>query len=36
LSDDALWSAQSRKALEAQRSWSWDHAAAAFEELLAR
>ena len=36
LSDDALWSAQSRKALEAQRSWSWDHAAAAFEEMLAR
>jgi hypothetical protein len=34
LSDDALWLRQHTEALERQRNWGWDDAAAAFEEFL--
>ncbi len=34
LDDDALWRRQSRAAAARQRSWGWDEAAAAFEELI--
>lgn len=34
LSDDALWQAQHDAALARQRSWSWDDAAAAFEQFV--
>ncbi|MBT5049783.1 MAG: glycosyltransferase family 4 protein [Rhodospirillaceae bacterium] len=34
LSDDPLWQSQSNEALACQRGWSWDDAAARFEELL--
>ncbi len=34
LTEDALWQDQRARALETQRSWRWDNAAAAFEELL--
>ena len=34
LTDDALWQAQHRAALEKQRRWGWPEAAAAFERLI--
>ena len=34
LADDDLWASQHQRALEAQRSWRWTDAAAAFEELI--
>ncbi|MBT3306388.1 MAG: glycosyltransferase family 4 protein [Alphaproteobacteria bacterium] len=34
LTDDALWRAQHRTALDKQRHWRWPQAAAAFEELI--
>ena len=34
LSDDELWQRQSAAAIANQRSWGWDDAAAAFEELI--
>lgn len=34
LCDDALWRRQQAAALARQRTWSWDHAAAAFEALI--
>lgn len=34
LTDDALWQQQHRQALQIQRGWRWDDAAAAFEELI--
>ncbi|MCA1974841.1 MAG: glycosyltransferase, partial [Caenispirillum sp.] len=34
LRDDALWRKLHRAALTAQRSWTWNDAAAAFERLL--
>jgi glycosyltransferase involved in cell wall biosynthesis len=34
LTDDTLWRAQHITALEKQRNWRWDQAAAAFEELI--
>ena len=36
LTDDGLWLAQHRAALDKQRRWSWPQAAAAFEELVPR
>ncbi len=34
LEDDALWRRQNTTALETQRQWSWDDAAASFERLI--
>lgn len=34
LRDDGLWRAQRREALNRQRQWTWDKAAAEFEQLL--